>query len=389
MKKAFALLAVIIVILTALYFAHSEGFLDEFFGVVLLNESELTEYSVPESGKGTGFFRHGYEELDETSKQAYALILQSIEAHPERIRVPKLNSEQLSDVFSALSYDNPEMLCLGNDCKLINRGRKYYFVPTYSASVEVCRERTSHLEEAVEQIGAYTAELDDEYEKEKYVHDLIIANCEYTPDTGSPHANSAYGALVMGEAACEGYSRAFQLVMSKNDIDSRLVTGKAFDENENTIGHMWNAVVIDGENYFVDLTWNDPILGENIIGYAYFNVTEDMIKSTHTEIEPQISCTATENNYFVRENLYFTDTGQYFENRVKSAVGYAYSQGRESVEFRFSNRDTYERAKGKLTGGTLIREAYQLCGLISKDSGFTVNYSENISALTFRLYLKV
>jgi len=41
-----------------------------------------------------------------------------------------------------------------------------------------------------------------------------------------------------------------------------------------------------------------------------------------------------------------------------------------------------------MINGDLIRNAYELCGLIKKNSGFTLNYSENISALTFRLYLE-
>lgn len=388
MKKKAGAFLLTAVIAAVFYFSYSKGFLDVYFDSFLLNSSELAEYSVPESGKGTGFFRHGYEELDETGKQAYALILQSIEEHPEKIRVPKLDNGQLNAVFTALSYDNPGMLCLGSDCKLINRGRKYYFVPAYSESVDICKAKTLKLKEATEKIKADSQKYKGDYAKEKYVHDLLISNCEYTSDISRPNVNSAYGAIVLNEAACEGYSRAFQLVLSQLDIDVRLVTGKAFDENEGVIGHMWNAVVIDGKNYFADLTWDDPVTRHSIIGYSYFNVTGDMIKSTHSDISPDIRCDSLENNYFVRERLYFSDSGKYFKNRVKSAVGYTYSQGGKSVELRFSNKDVYDKAKNEMINGNLIREAFELCGLIRKNSGFTVNYSENISALTFRLYLE-
>ncbi|MGI6746012.1 MAG: hypothetical protein ACOX45_07745 [Acutalibacteraceae bacterium] len=51
-------------------------------------------------------------------------------------------------------------------------------------------------------------------------------------------------------------------------------------------------------------------------------------------------------------------------------MGYAYSRGEKSIEFRFNSRATYEAAKEKMINGDLIRNAYELCGLIRKNSGF-------------------
>lgn len=388
-KKAISLVIVVIIIASFSFTGIGERFV-EFIDREVFSSPQLTSYTVPESGKGTGFFRHFYSELDDVEKQAYSLILQVIEEHPEKIRVPKLNGEQIRKVFSALSYDNPGMLCLANEYKLINRAGRYYFMPTYRVSAELCKSEAQKLDEAVKSIKKQTDKLRNDYEKEKFVHDYIIKKCRYTDDTNGIYANNAYGALIVGEAACEGYSRAFQLVLSKLDIDVRLVTGKAVDdENGGTIGHMWNVVVLDDENYFVDLTWDDPITQENIIGYTYFNATGEMIKDTHIEIDQDVQCTATKYNYFIKENLYFNNTGNYFETRVKSAVGYAFTQGRKTIDFRFSNLETYNKAKDKMINGNLLRESYELCGLIRKNSGFTINYSENIPALTFRLLLEL
>ena len=389
MKKKVAFLVIAVILIASFSFTGAGEHFVELIDKIVFSSPQLTSYTVPESGKGTGYFRHSYENLDDTEKQAYSLILQRIGEHPEKIRVPKLNGNQIKDVFLALSYDNPDILCLSYEYKLINRAGRYYFMPIYSESAELCNINTLKLEEVIRDIKKQTDTLRDDYEKEKFVHDYIIEKCKYTVDTSKAYANNAYGALVVGEAACEGYSRAFQLVLSRLDIDVRLITGKVIDdENGGTIGHMWNAVVIDDENYFVDLTWDDPISQEDIIGYAYFNTTGDMIKDTHIKIDQDIQCTATKYNYFVKENLYFTNTGDYFEIRVKSAVGYFYTQGRKSVDFRFSDFETYNKAKNKMINGNLLREAFELCGLIRKNSGFTINYSENPAALTLRLLLE-
>ncbi|MDE7400121.1 MAG: hypothetical protein K2N06_11425 [Oscillospiraceae bacterium] len=48
---------------------------------------------------------------------------------------------------------------------------------------------------------------------------------------------------------CGGFARAFQYLCSLGGVECHYVTGYVSDEY-----HAWNIVVIDGENYFVDLT---------------------------------------------------------------------------------------------------------------------------------------
>jgi len=154
-------------------------------------------------------------------------------------------------------------------------------------------------------------------------------------------------------------------------------------------GHMWDLVVINGNNYFVDVTWDDPVSRVNAISYAYFNVTNEMISKTHTGISPVgIVCNSTKDNFFVKENLYFTESGSYFESRMISAVVYYSSQHKSTIEFRFSDEKVYKNAVEKMMGENLIRKAFESAGIIEKNKGFTINYSENESTLTFRLYLE-
>lgn len=62
---------------------------------------------------------------------------------------------------------------------------------------------------------------------------------------------TAYGALVEGDAVCQGYALAYKLLLDKCGIDSVLVTS-------NEMGHAWNLVKLDGSWYHVDVTWDDP-----------------------------------------------------------------------------------------------------------------------------------
>lgn len=65
---------------------------------------------------------------------------------------------------------------------------------------------------------------------------------------------------------CAGYARAFQYLCSLGGIECHYVTGYVSD-GEN---HAWNIVVIDGENYFVDLTACDSYSEKDIARYHPF-----------------------------------------------------------------------------------------------------------------------
>ncbi|MDE7164704.1 MAG: hypothetical protein K2O04_04690 [Clostridiales bacterium] len=79
------------------------------------------------------------------------------------------------------------------------------------------------------------------------------------------YVNTAYGILntqegKAGKALCEGYAKAFKVIMDKLGIPCVLVAGPACNglELEATYEpHMWNAVKVEGQWYGVDVCWND------------------------------------------------------------------------------------------------------------------------------------
>ncbi len=66
-----------------------------------------------------------------------------------------------------------------------------------------------------------------------------------------------YGALINGKAVCEGYARAFKLLMDTQGIPCVEVVGYVYDEFNNLEPHAWNYVSLDGKWYLVDCTYND------------------------------------------------------------------------------------------------------------------------------------
>jgi len=69
---------------------------------------------------------------------------------------------------------------------------------------------------------------------------------------------SVVGSLVTGQAVCEGYAKALQLLCHEAGIPCVTVSGWGTG-NGKTEKHMWAAVKLDGLWYFCDPTWDDPV----------------------------------------------------------------------------------------------------------------------------------
>ncbi len=162
------------------------------------------------------------------------------------------------------------------------RGTRYYYSsyphtvvsysPQYIMTGDALEKAKADFEIAVNGILANVNSSMSDYEKELIIHDKLVTQMEYV--SGTLNSHDSYGALVNGQAVCEGYAEAFQYLLHRVGIQSFLVLGTG-----NGGGHEWNAVRIDGKYYHVDPTWNDQ---GDIIYHAYFNMSDDMIKEDHT-----------------------------------------------------------------------------------------------------------
>lgn len=364
MKKAWILLVVVLVIWTAVLFnlGNIRMWIPTDFSET---EEELTHVAEEE-------VRYYYNNLSQDGKIAYASILAQIRTHPDKIEIPPLDDEEFDKMFQALSYDNPGLLCMQNESQVMKRGAKAYFVPQYTCDAETCEAHSAELEAAVQEIlGGIQADWST-YEIELYLHDTVCKRLTYeTADDTVGY--TAYDALVLGRAVCEGYARSLQLLFNRVGIANYLVTGQGVNTDGQSEGHMWNLVTVEGQNYYLDATWDDLDAVEiNRYSHTFFNVSDTDVQNSHLHIEPAYNrCIYDQYNYFVYTHRFYTEYNTAARARIEDSIETALNNGEDTLEIRFSDRTVYDAAFADLIEDG---EIYALA--LKADRSFLKQYSD-------------
>jgi hypothetical protein len=157
---------------------------------------------------------------------------------------------------------------------------KYRLVitPIYYSTVEEEQRVDDKVTEILAELGL--GKNTSEREKVQAVYDYICSNVKYD----YVHANSsryhkdstAYAALVQNYASCQGYAVAVFRLLKEVGIECTIVTGIGIHEDGDSEFHAWNEVLVDGEYYNLDATWD---AGKE--EYDYFLKSDESILSTH------------------------------------------------------------------------------------------------------------
>jgi hypothetical protein len=159
------------------------------------------------------------------------------------------------------------------------------FWETWGAGGRSIAEDEAVLHAAVEKLAAEAAAQGGVYEQLLYVHDWLTTHNVYNfpaadYDVDEMEANclpwTPLSALTdLDKPVCEGYASAFKLVCDELGIPCIKVCGEAWGP------HAWNQVQLDGKWYAVDVTFDDPTMGDDtkvisgIEAHDYFLIGAD------------------------------------------------------------------------------------------------------------------
>lgn len=253
-----------------------------------------------------------YATLDGETQRVYDEIYQTMREHKESVRVSTLEEEVLDAAYKAVNADHGGIFWTsGYVYTQYTRGEEMIgidFSPNYTMEQQEREELQAQIDARAEEITAGISREASDYEKVRYVYDYLASNITYDEDAGDNQ--NIISVFINGRTVCQGYACATQYLLERLGVQSAIVTGRANGEP-----HAWNLVRMDGEYYYVDTTWGnssytvDTQEEERFVNYNYFGVTTEEISVTH---DPDNNfalpyCTAKQDNYYVRENCYFSE----------------------------------------------------------------------------------
>lgn len=199
------------------------------------------------------------------------IIVEGLRNVEEVISIPygslPANQEEIKRVYFGIVKAHPEFFYVGNGASYAVSGDYVVSIsPQYDenlAQPEVIAAFNAHVEEILSET---TSPGMSQLEIALSLHDYLVLHCAYDwsvlQNQGEPSYNvyTAYGALIEGNAVCQGYAMAYNLLLNKVGIETEYVTSS-------TINHGWSLVKIGDIWYHVDVTWDDPTF--DFSGYSH------------------------------------------------------------------------------------------------------------------------
>lgn len=256
--------------------------------------------------------------------------------------------QEIDKIFQCVMNDHPELFFVrGYRYTTYTRGDeivKISFEGDYTMSAAERKVQQELIDAAVEECLAGISSEASEYEKVKYVYEYLVRHTDYNRD--APENQNICSVFVGGESVCQGYAKAAQYLFDRLGIDSALVVGNVRGGER----HAWNLVWVEGDSYYLDVTWGDASYqshdGEESggfvspVNYDYLCITTQELLKTHEPDNPALlpECTATAANYYVMEGACFDS---YEEEVVAAFFSRAYAENRTIVTLKCTTEEVY------------------------------------------------
>lgn len=282
--------------------------------------------------------KYAYEHLDQQGQVIYDEMLTAILNHEEKIRLSTTDLDLMRKAYTAVCGDYGGLFWVeGYVFTRYTKGEELVsleFAPKYTMSEEERKITQAQIDETVDLWMNGISINDTDYEKAKYVYELLALNTEYVPD--ATDSQNIISVFIKQQTVCQGYACAVQYLLGQLGIQSVIVSGTALGD-----AHAWNLICLDGEYYYMDATWgnngyrNKEGLETSFIDYNYMAMTTAEMMMGHVpdaEIElPE--CTAVMNNYYIKEGTYIEEWNPEWMGALLTE---AWMQG-QVVTLRFSD----------------------------------------------------
>lgn len=173
------------------------------------------------------------------------------------VRGYNISVNDIGAIFFSVVFENPDIFYVkSSGFETTSESETGIIVsirPVYLFDISEIPEKKEQVEKAADYIIKGVNESWSDIYKCRYLHDMVCQYVEYDMDehNNDPNLRTAYGALIDNKAVCDGYTTAYNYLLSKVGIEAHYVQSLK-------MLHAWSLVRIDGSYYHVDTTYDDP-----------------------------------------------------------------------------------------------------------------------------------
>ena len=210
------------------------------------------------------------------------LYSSAVDFEDEVIFPHSITENDLTTMMYLLNYDCPELIHVSGDYHPMFstnpdkpiEGVGLFYTMEKDEYVTARGELNDYIEKLMSRV-----EGQDEYRIEKAVYDEIFRNCTYNENT--EYSGSVYGALICGQARCEGICKSLMWCLRRLGIECLCVSGsQTWNSTALYSDHSWNIVRLGGKYYHLDLTLDNMRTSDDMVtnpNYGFFNCNDAFV----------------------------------------------------------------------------------------------------------------
>ncbi len=217
------------------------------------------------------------EQLNSKEKKAYDVLMTMVQNGTKRVICNfELDFDGFMNAHNAVLYDHPELFyirCFGiSYCDISGKSCVYEATVVYDDNMlsigidKAIADVKKAAEPMMKEVRKKTSDID----KVKYIFDTLVTTVKYTDNVDTcKNSQNVYSSIVTKDTVCAGFSRAFQYYCYQLGIECSYLM---------SCYHAWNLLNLEGEYYYVDVTWGAPNKNNSAIDYKYFNYNDALEK---------------------------------------------------------------------------------------------------------------
>lgn len=291
--------------------------------------------------------RYAHNTLDEKQHRVYDEILDAIIQMKDHVRLSTTDKSDVMKCYNAVCADYGEIFwvdkCSYSEYLLFGKPCAVDFDVVYAYTQDEVADYQKRMKPVIDDYLGQLAACESDYEKTELLYRRLIQDVTY--DTGAENNQNILSVFIGKETVCQGYACAVQYLLQQTGIESVIVTGTAQGQP-----HAWNMVLLDGDFYYFDVTWGNAdflaAAGNTVggINYGYLNITSEELLTNH---QPQVDfplgiCDSTENNYYVKEGLFFD---HWDADAIGQKFMRAFEENESSVSVKFADSGLFAQAQ--------------------------------------------